>query len=61
MPERVAAEALQAVTTQSIYPLADGRWRADGLLWHMSGRWELRFDVEVDGVRQRLRHPVQLP
>ncbi len=26
VPERVAAEALQAVTAQSIYPLADGRW-----------------------------------
>jgi hypothetical protein len=25
--------------------------RADGLLWHLGGRWELRFDVEADGVR----------
>ena len=31
VPERVAAEALQAVTTQSIYPLADGRW-AEGVV-----------------------------
>lgn len=30
VPERVAAEALQAVTAQSIYPLADGRW-AEGV------------------------------
>ncbi len=31
VPERLAAEALQAVTTQSIYPLADGRW-AEGVV-----------------------------
>lgn len=40
---------------------AAGRWRADGLLWHMAGRWELRFDVDVDGERHTLRHSVQLP
>ena len=40
--------------------LGRGRWRAEGLLWHMLGRWELRFDVEVDGQLHSLRHSVQL-
>lgn len=40
--------------------VSGGRWRAEGLLWHMSGRWELRFDVEVDGQLHSLRHSVQL-
>jgi hypothetical protein len=40
--------------------LDGGRWRADGLLWHMSGRWELRFDVDVDGQQHSLRHSLRL-
>jgi hypothetical protein len=40
--------------------LAVSRWRAEGLLWHMAGRWELRFDVDVNGERHALRHSVQL-
>ena len=43
-----------------LQPLAAARWRAEGLLWHMSGRWELRFDVELDGEMHALRHDVQL-
>jgi hypothetical protein len=31
-----------------------GRWVADGLLFHMPGRWQLSFDVERDGRRTRL-------
>jgi hypothetical protein len=42
-------------------PQGAGRWRAEGLLWHMSGRWELRFDVEQGGRTQSLRHSVVLP
>ncbi len=45
----------------SLKALGGGRFRADGLLWHMSGRWELRFDIEVDGARQVLRQDVTLP
>ncbi len=41
--------------------LGDGRWQAQGLLLHMSGRWELRFDVEHEGRRQSLRHDLRLP
>lgn len=44
----------------SVHALGEGRWRADGLLWHMGGRWELRFDVEAGGVRHSLRQDVQL-
>ena len=43
-----------------LQPLAASRWRAEGLLWHMAGRWELRFDVEVGGEVHSLRHSVQL-
>lgn len=39
----------------------DGRWRADGLMFHMPGRWELRFDIQADGRTVRLTDSVQLP
>lgn len=45
----------------SLSPLGQGRWRADGLLWHMSGRWQLRFDVLHAGAKQVLTHDVTLP
>lgn len=32
----------------------DGRYVAEGLLFHMPGRWELVFDVERDGRMERL-------
>lgn len=41
--------------------LGGGRFQVDGLLWHMSGHWELRFDTELDGTKQVLRQDVQLP
>ena len=45
----------------SLRPLGDGRWRAEGLLWHMAGRWELQIDVDAGGRRQVLRQSVTLP
>lgn len=45
----------------TLVALGGGRWRADGLLWHMSGLWELRFDAELDGQRQVLRQRHTLP
>lgn len=39
----------------------DGMWRAEGLLWHMAGRWELAIEVENGGERVWLRQSVQLP
>lgn len=38
---------------------ADG-WRVEGLLFHMAGRWELRFDVEQGGRVQSLREPLDV-
>ena len=34
--------------------LPDGRWRAEGLMFHMPGRWAIEFEVQVDGRRERL-------
>lgn len=45
----------------SLKALGDGRWQAEGLLFHMAGRWELAFDVEVDGRAVTLRQSIVLP
>jgi len=46
----------------TIQPLGEGLWRAEGLLWHMSGRWELRLDVAAaDGSTHTVRQAVTLP
>jgi hypothetical protein len=45
----------------SLKPMGGGRWRAEGLLWHMSGRWELRFDVLHAGVKHSVTRDVSLP
>jgi hypothetical protein len=45
----------------SLTPLGAGRWRVEGLLWHMSGRWELRLDLKHAGQDLRLRQSVTLP
>lgn len=45
----------------SLSTLGQGRWRAEGLLWHMSGRWQLRFEVLHGGAKQVLTHDVTLP
>ena len=34
----------------------NGRYVADGLLFHMPGRWQLAFDVERPGRTERLAH-----
>ena len=31
-----------------------GEWRAEGLLFHMPGRWDLTFDVVAGGATQRV-------
>jgi hypothetical protein len=38
----------------SVTARGDGRYRADGLLFHMPGRWRVTFEVERDGRRTRL-------
>jgi hypothetical protein len=37
-----------------------GRWRAEGLLFHMPGRWELRLDVALAGGAERLTDTLML-
>lgn len=44
----------------SLKALGGGRWRAEGLMFHMAGRWELRFDVEAGGRSEQLRDVVTL-
>lgn len=34
-----------------IKAIGEGRYRAEGLLFHMPGNWELTFDVRSDGER----------
>ena len=58
MPEHRHGMNYQA----GLQPLGGGRWRADGLLWHMSGRWEWRFDLsDAAGAPLTLRQAVVLP
>jgi len=38
----------------TLAPRGGGRYVAEGLLFHMPGRWELSFDVEAGGRRARL-------
>jgi hypothetical protein len=37
-----------------------GRYRAEGMLFHMPGRWQLLFDVERDGRTERLATDIVL-
>lgn len=38
----------------------DGRYRADGFVFHMPGRWELNFDVRSGGEIEKLSHDILL-
>ena len=38
----------------------EGRYRAEGLLFHMPGRWQLLFDVERGGRTERLTADILL-
>ena len=38
-----------------------GRYRAEGLLFHMPGLWQLRIDVDAAGARDRLTQDLDLP
>ena len=44
----------------SLQALGGGRWRAEGLMFHMPGRWELRFDVDAGGKTETLRQSITL-
>ena len=42
----------------SVKPLGAGRWRAEGLMLHMPGRWEFVFEVRAAGLTDRVANPV---
>ena len=44
----------------TIAALGGGRYRAEGLLFHMAGRWEFAFEVRAGGKTERLAHSVRL-
>jgi len=39
--------------TPSIVPLGEGRYRAEGLMFHMPGHWELLFELRANGALER--------
>ncbi len=41
--------------------LGGGRWRAEGLLFHMPGSWRFIFDVQTAQGPLRLTHEIELP
>ena len=49
----------------SLQPLGDGRWRVEGLLFHMRGTWALTLSVQAGsapgGPAQVLRQTLELP
>jgi hypothetical protein len=44
----------------SVKPLAPGRYRAEGLMFHMPGRWELVFELRGRGAPLRLAQSLQI-
>ena len=43
-------------TRPSLKPAGEGRWRAEGFLFHMPGRWQFTVEIDAAGARERLRH-----
>jgi hypothetical protein len=44
----------------TIAALGGGRYRAEGLMFHMAGRWELVFEVRTGGATERLAQSLRL-
>jgi cytochrome c peroxidase len=44
----------------AVKSLGPGRWRAEGLLFHMPGKWEFVFELRAAGTNDRLAHPIVL-
>ena len=40
----------------TIVSLGEGRYRVDGMLFHMAGRWEITIDVRAGEESERLSH-----
>ena len=47
--------------TAQVKSLGGGRYRADGLMFHMPGRWEFLFDVMVGKTAERVTHGITFP
>ena len=43
----------------TIKPLGDGRFRVDGMMFHMSGQWRLAFEVQAGRETTRFTHDVE--
>ena len=43
-----------------VKPLGPGRWRVEGLMFHMPGKWEFVFEVRAAGKSDRLAHEYRL-
>jgi hypothetical protein len=43
----------------AIKPLGAGRFRVEGMMFHMAGQWELAFEVKAGGETLRLTQEVQ--
>ena len=56
MPEHRHGMNYRSVVTAE----APGRYRADGLLLHMPGRWELVFEIRAPGRSDRLTRSIEL-
>ena len=44
----------------TVVALGGGRYRAEGLMFHMPGRWEFVFELRSGGRTERLAHSVRL-
>ena len=44
----------------TVAPLGGGRYRAEGLMFHMPGEWELTFVVQDKGVFERITYTLVL-
>lgn len=42
-----------------VKPLGDGRFRVEGMMFHMAGRWELAFEVESGNESRHFAQEVQ--
>ena len=43
-----------------VVAMGDGRYKAEGLMFHMSGRWEMTFDLVTPAGTERLAGPLHL-
>ena len=44
----------------SVVPLGGGRYRAEGLMFHMPGDWQLLFEIRAGGTTERVTHDLRV-